>query len=742
MDLKLIASLALEEVMDADPKPIAPKADPLGPKPGVDPLLGGQKGAPQNLQNDLAAHDRRFHPQGYKKGDTCKYREKLAAAGKMPSLNLSAPAAKSTEPKDQGGARSQSPDPIRQQFGDAEADSVATLEQIVAAGGEKGQKAIAAVRAIYEKFPEGDARREAAGRILRSAPLPEGDDGDLGRVDETVIAPHEWPAEMTLPDSDDEGRGRWRGAWKWLKDKMAGAKDFTDWDRMENRWGSVSSNTPTFRADMTSLQDGLADGIGDVMGMRAFGGAMKREGLNDAQKAYITSLYEAWAAANESTKHRHLNQLVNYLDRLDRAEAKRKAEEQPSAAVKAAPMRPLSPTYKGALAPTSLLDPASEDGGDTNYGLDMADKLEKRLKAFGLQATFDDVNVGPSATTVDFTVPANFSLKKARGLIPNLEAATGTRISSMDFARGKEDTLRIEFTNSKMRVVGFSNVIESPEWKTKSPTMALPTAVGKDSNGKYIVHDDTKMPHEVVTGTTRSGKSVYLQSKINSTQMAKTPQQYQQVLIDPKRQEFGNQTGSPYNMFPVAFTPEAAARVLASLVSEMDNRASKLGVNLDEYDETQNVYVDGAETNLESYNAKQTNDGDKLPFVKIYIDELAALTKDKDYGQQIADDLDRLMAKSRSVGMSFTLSSQRNDVASIPGRIAANAPTRMIFKAAPDDAKASKEAKSLAGEGDFIFIDQAGEETRGRAAYISDQEKSAIPAYYRNQMAMQTAQGK
>lgn len=717
MDLKLIASLALEEVMDADPKPIAPKADPFGPKPGVDPLLGGQKGGLQNLQNDLAAHDRRFHPQGYKKGDTCKYREKLAASGKMPSLNLSAPAAKPSEPKEQGGAQSQGPDPIRQKLGDAEADSVASLEQIVAAGGEKGQKAIAVVRAIYEKFPEGDARREAADRILRSAPLPKGDDGDLGRVDETVIAPHEWPAEMTLPDSDDEGRGRWRGAWKWLKDKMAGAKDFTDWDRMENRWGSVSSNTPTYRADMTSLQDGLMDGIGDVMGMRAFGGAMKREGLNDAQKAYITSLYEAWAAANESTKHRHLNQLVNYLDRLDRAEAKRKAEEGDDSNI--APSKDFSTSkgdsWSGNLPDaTKVFDAPTVAQANAKAMKDVERKVDDTLKALNIDAIVSDIVDAPTVTTVTLEVADDTKASSlfATEVARQLNLALGT--NSVKMSQRPDGKLQFFVRKEKPDVVQMGEAFSDPAVVSKAQGMSLPMVTGKDANGNWVVEDLAEEPHQLISGATGSGKSVDLNGGIASMIALKKPSEVGLFIIDGKGQEFPGLDGLPHLIHPVVNGVDNAEGVKSALLALQkeitDRRRAMSGYK-----------------SLKDYNRSHPQNQYK-PIMAV-IDEYAALQDQDPSIQKVLDDIGRI---ARSVGVHMRVATQAPNKR-LMNDLRSHFPTQHVYLSADKGASLATlgdtSGTTLGGKGDGYVV-KGGERNRIRGTYVSNDELGRLVEHY------------
>ena len=123
-----------------------------------------------------------------------------------------------------------------------------------------------------------------------------------------------------------------------------------------------------------------------------------------------------------------------------------------------------------------------------------------------------------------------------------------------------------------------------------------------------------------------------------------------------------------------------------------------------------------------------------MPHVLMTFDEVASIMKNPEVGDRVKQDLSQILALGRSVGINCILATQRDDVASIPGEIQANAPAKIAFKAAPNDAKATQEEKSLAGSGDFIMTDKGGKQTRGRGCFISDKEVAAIPAYYRDNM--------
>lgn len=96
MDLKSIAALAVAEdaaedtalevaleYLNNEPTPPPrcryPKVPMLSERRGASAATSAEDADPTPPLTDLEKHDRRFHPKGYKKGESCKYRERLDA---------------------------------------------------------------------------------------------------------------------------------------------------------------------------------------------------------------------------------------------------------------------------------------------------------------------------------------------------------------------------------------------------------------------------------------------------------------------------------------------------------------------------------------------------------------------------------------------------------------------------------------------------------------------------------------
>ena len=471
---------------------------------------------------------------------------------------------------------------------------------------------------------------------------------------------------------------------------------------------------------------------GFIQNMKDFFGGMLKSMKGDKPIGFEMSPEERRDLGLPETGTIRKSEFLAANARATARENARKAEEAKKGKANNSEIMNQLPAVDGIkLADASLLDPVNKETETDKDAVEAADAITEKMKDFG-DVKSSKTTVGDSATTVELTVGKGFDFEKAKRSLNQISLESGATVTSVNIVEGKKNTIAVQFNNRKAREVQMSAVIGTDEWKKQVAKPGVPVAFGRSATGEPFVRDLTKMPHTAITGATESGKSVCLQSLLASSQMARTPKQLRQVCIDGKGLEFGDQMGSPYNLYPPAKNPKDVAKILRSLKHEMEERSKKIGVNFDDYDETKDLAAEKGSRNLVSYNEGKPED-EQLPHIVTYIDELAEYTKDKEYGPEIIAALDSLLAKGRAVGMNFVLSSQKNDVESFPGAIKANLPGRMIFQASKSDTTADKEAKDLKGRGDMILQDRDGKRTRGRGTYIKDHEIEKISNHYIDQ---------
>ncbi len=199
----------------------------------------------------------------------------------------------------------------------------------------------------------------------------------------------------------------------------------------------------------------------------------------------------------------------------------------------------------------------------------------------------------------------------------------------------------------------------------------LPMVVGRrhpvDGKPRGIAIADLAMaPHVLVAGATGSGKSVWLDTLIQTLTGLKSPSVLRMVYIDPKRVELAQHAQGPHT---AAFATEKveASHVLARLCDEMDKR----------------------------YRALQTRGVKKIgdlgmgcpPRIVVIIDEFADLIlphdkskAQRDLSQKLRGHLARLLALGRAAGIHLVLATQRPDRNVVDGLMKANVPTRIAFR--------------------------------------------------------------
>lgn len=407
---------------------------------------------------------------------------------------------------------------------------------------------------------------------------------------------------------------------------------------------------------------------------------------------------------------------------------------------------------QSANLPATPMPPVSRQGGYTelpplailNKGKPMSESdaeiarkkriIEETLADFGLPAEVTQIRRGPAVTQygvtpgyIERTGPdGEIQQKKVRiGQIAALRrdlalalAVPRLRIQAPVPGRG---VVGVEVPNAQISLVRLRDIITSDDFQQlKAP---LGVGLGRDVSGTAMAVDLSKMPHLLIAGTTGSGKSICLNAFITCLVFNNTPETLNLIMIDPKKVELAHFNGLPHLIGPVEVDADRAVGVLRWLTAEMDRR----------YEEFSKV---GAR-NLGGYNrraASRDNELEKMPYIAVFIDELADLMYM--YPGDVERTLCRLAQMARATGIHLVVATQRPSTDVITGLIKANFPSRLSFAVASSiDSRVildSVGADQLLGRGDGLFLSSdSGSPSRIQGVFVSDDEIDRVVAHWK-----------
>ena len=329
--------------------------------------------------------------------------------------------------------------------------------------------------------------------------------------------------------------------------------------------------------------------------------------------------------------------------------------------------------------------------------------INNTFREAGIRARVERFIFGPTVTQFLITIEKGANVKDVRKVESNLlmylqceSIRIQTPIPGKPFA-GIEVPKKYE----NRRTVFLGDMIASKEFKNLD--YEVPVAVGQDNYGIYHYIDLVEMPHGLIAGTTKSGKSVCLLSLIYRF----TPNELRLVLIDPKRIELGIYEGIPHLAMPVIVDQEDFQSALGWVYDEMERRYKEFEL----YDEH----------NIVDYNnIRKENKESTMPHIIVMMDEFSDWFSDAN--SEIELYMQKLAAKARAAGINIILATQRPSKDVIKGTIKANFDTRIAFRVSSfEDAKVILGyggAEKLEGKGDMLIRYAGRSEQRLQGAFV------------------------
>ncbi len=363
--------------------------------------------------------------------------------------------------------------------------------------------------------------------------------------------------------------------------------------------------------------------------------------------------------------------------------------------------------------------------------IERSELLKSKLLDYSIEGKITYVSPGPIVTMFEFEPAPGIKISKVMSLADDLAMAlkaTSIRISPI---HGRS-TLGIEVPNKDREDVFLRDIISNDSFNKHQSKLTL--ALGKDIFGIPVMADLAKMPHLLMAGATGSGKSVGMNSIVLSLLLRATPKEVKMLMIDPKMLELSAYEDIPHLLMPVITLPKEASNALKKLVFEMERRYRLL--------------ADSGARNIEAYNKKiraearlKSSDNatdiniEPLPFIVIFIDELADLMFAS--GREVEDSIARLAGMARAAGIHLILATQRPSVDVITGIIKANFPSRISFQVSSKlDSRIILDtygADQLLGKGDMLFTSPGQKIKRIHGAYVSEEEIRDVVNFIKEQ---------
>jgi len=358
----------------------------------------------------------------------------------------------------------------------------------------------------------------------------------------------------------------------------------------------------------------------------------------------------------------------------------------------------------------ALKDPVPVEWMSTETVNNYKNIIEGKLESFGITGSITGVLRGPVVSRFEFKPDLGIKLSKISNLANDLALALhAEKIRIIAPIPGK-GVVGIEVPNKNRETVYLKDLLINEQFSNHGSKTYVP--IGKNITGNPFYSSIALMPHLLIAGATGSGKSVFINSIINSLLFRTTPQDLRFILIDPKRIELSVYNGIPHLIRGVITDQSVALQYLLKSIECMEQR----------YKEFARVGV----RNIQGYNSKIK---DKKPYIFIVIDELADLMMRS--GKDVEKAIIRLAQMSRAVGIHLVLATQRPSVDVITGLIKANFPARVAFQVASGhDSKTildAKGAEKLLGNGDMLFVPpDEGVAKRLHGPYITIEETKRI----------------
>ena len=378
------------------------------------------------------------------------------------------------------------------------------------------------------------------------------------------------------------------------------------------------------------------------------------------------------------------------------------------------------------LPPIELLEDSVDDGSDELMKADVQRKIDiidKTYRDLRVGAHVSDYVIGPQVTRFAIQADDDVSVSSLGKVVADIEVRLNglpTRFNERVYGMS---TSALEVTNEKRRTVSMRELMRGMPENTEKNRMVIP--FGEDIGGKVRSANFIELPHLLVAGTTRSGKTVFIHTILLALLMRNRPEELKLVLVDPKRVEMSKYRDLPHLLCPVIKEPKEAVVALKKLCDEMERRLT--------------VFETAGVQDIQEYNSDYCEYAHKrkMAYIVAVIDEFNDLVM---AAKDVSSYVLKLGQKARAAGIHLIVATQRPDAKVIDGTLKSNLPARVALTVATATDSMTilgfKGAEELSGYGDML-IDciqiSRGEFLRAQSAFATSRDMRAVTEYIRSQ---------
>ncbi len=315
-----------------------------------------------------------------------------------------------------------------------------------------------------------------------------------------------------------------------------------------------------------------------------------------------------------------------------------------------------------------------------------AETIIQTFKNFGIKMELMATHPGPMVSYFTFKLKTPVRMKDLDGFDRDLNYALGVSNVRIDAPVPDTSLIGIEVPNKERVFVDLDEMWKNIEFLRNKEKLLVP--FGKTFDQKDVFLDLFELPHLLICGATKSGKTNFLHGLISSLLQKFSPEEIKFTLVDPKRVDFSAYNRLPHLLVEPICESRKVMNGLAWLNREMERRYELL--------------MEAESLTIREYNRKVQ---DKLPYMVLIVDEYAVYLNENWFEERMVN----ILQMGRAVGLHVILSTARPDRKQLDNMMCANITARLCFRlSCIADSKAmlgTAGAETLIGYGDALFQD-------------------------------------